>query len=121
MKREKLTDNFYRDEFTCKCGCGLVAINLYLVECLQKIRDDLLLPMTIVSGYRCPPWNKHEGGDRYSRHKLGLAADIWIVRPPSELAELIEIIFQHEPIGLGIGENFVHFDVLRARNKRWVY
>jgi hypothetical protein len=35
------------------------------------------------------------------------------------LGEALEEIFAGVPIGLGIYEKFVHFDVLRAKDKRW--
>lgn len=123
MKREKLSTNFYRDEFACKCGCGKVAINLYLVECLQRIRNRFNVPITITSGYRCPAHNKVVGGSKSSRHMLGLAADIrvgksLISREPTRVKLEILGMF-NEPIGLGTYDTFVHFDVLRAKDKRW--
>ena len=124
MKREKLSDNFYRDEFACKCGCGRAAINLYLVECLQRVRDIVDVPIIINSGYRCPAHNKAIKGSQQSRHMLGLAADIRAHSEyyPDEIATVIEkyiLEITDGFIGLGVYETFVHFDVLRAKDKRW--
>jgi len=118
MKRE-LTKNFTLDEFRCKC-CGEARINLYLVERLQMLRVVVGQPIIVNSGYRCPAHNKAVRGSRGSRHLLGLAADIRVVGlRPNMLGAAIDGLMFNEPIGLGIYDTFVHFDVLRAKDKRW--
>ena len=67
---------FRKDEFTCKCGCGLNNINMNLVQILDEIRAYFNTPVNVSSGCRCKKHNKNVGGDYNSRHLLGKAADI---------------------------------------------
>lgn len=48
-----------------------------LAERLQIVRDVLLVPVYIPSGYRCEALNKAVGGSYTSQHQLCLAADIY--------------------------------------------
>lgn len=48
---------------------------IYLITCLQSIRDVLGCPMIINSGYRCKAVNDAVGGSKTSAHMKGLAAD----------------------------------------------
>jgi uncharacterized protein YcbK (DUF882 family) len=71
-----LRKNFSRSEFTCDhCG-ALRGPTPALLDMLQRMRDIVGRPMTIVSGYRCPHWNQHVGGIPQSEHLLGNAADV---------------------------------------------
>ena len=58
----KLTKNFNREEFDCKCGCEMPSSVFYEVELLaeelQVIRDHFKAPIQINSAYRCPSHNK---------------------------------------------------------------
>lgn len=67
---------FVKDEFTCKCGCGLNNINLNLVKILDEIRERLGCPVIVTSGTRCARHNKEVQGVADSRHVRGKAADI---------------------------------------------
>lgn len=42
---------------------------------MQRIRDELGVPVQITSGYRAPAVNRAVGGAASSQHQLGLAAD----------------------------------------------
>lgn len=46
-----------------------------LVPGMQRIRDELGVPVQITSGYRAPAVNRAVGGSASSQHQLGLAAD----------------------------------------------
>jgi hypothetical protein len=41
-KREQLSKNFFRDEFSCKCNCGSDRIDSPLIIKFQALRDDNL-------------------------------------------------------------------------------
>lgn len=69
---------FKKEEFTCKCGCGLNNIDLKLVKILDEIRGHFGKPMTVTCGCRCTSYNKKVGGIANSKHLRGKAADIWI-------------------------------------------
>lgn len=70
---------FKKEEFTCKCGCGLNNIDLKLVKILDELRTYFNKPIRVSSGCRCKSHNKAVGGVNNSRHILGKAADIVLV------------------------------------------
>ena len=67
---------FKREEFTCKCGCGTNKTVSKLVETLDVIRAKVGVPVTVISGTRCPKHNASVGGVANSAHTTGEAADI---------------------------------------------
>ena len=108
---------FKRDEFRCKCGgkyCnGFPAEpKEQLVRIADQLRKNLGVPITIVSGLRCPTWNQIQGGVANSQHMYGEAADIYAAgySQAQVEAELDRIggVRYHYPID---GSNNVHFDV----------
>lgn len=113
---EKLTKNFNREEFKCRCGCGLMAINPAIVQRLQVIRDIVGLPIRILSGYRCPKHNKEVEGAAHSLHMMGNAIDFRIENySMADLAKVLERwsggfhFYRHE--------NFIHIDI--GFERRW--
>jgi uncharacterized protein YcbK (DUF882 family) len=83
------------------------------LEALRSIRGK---PITIVSGYRCPPHNKAIGGASNSQHMYAAAADI-----PSGLATLEEAR-RCGFTGVGTkGSWVVHVDVRDGGFTHWVY
>lgn len=75
--------HFKKEEFTCKCGCGMNNIDLNLVKILDEIREYFGQPVVVSSGCRCKNHNAKVGGVQGSRHVQGKAADI-IVRNVSK-------------------------------------
>lgn len=109
-KSDKLTKNFYRSEFACKCGCGEDTISLTLVNQLQRARDLLGVPMIITSGCRCEKWNEKEGGSSTSAHLDGSASDISVESSENRyllVCALLNAGFQR----IGMGEGFLHVDI----------
>lgn len=109
--------HFTREEFRCKCGgkyCnGFPAEpKEQLVRIADQLRKNLGVPITIVSGLRCPTWNSLQGGVENSQHMYGEAADIYAAgcSQAQVEAELDKIggIRYHYPIK---GSSNVHFDV----------
>ena len=108
---------FDRSEFKCKCGGKYC--NGYpaepderMVRIANRLRKNLGVPITIVSGLRCKTWNAIQGGVANSQHMYGEAADIY-ARGVSQYrveAELDKIggVRYHYPIK---GSSNVHFDV----------
>lgn len=82
----KLTKNFTLEEFLCKCprckgklpSKKIIANITELALEIQKLRDTVNTPITIISGVRCPAHNKEVGGVSNSVHMTGSAADIII-------------------------------------------
>lgn len=71
--------HFKKEEFACKCGCGLNRIDLRLVQVLEQIRTHFGdKPIIVTSGCRCSKHNKNVGGVQGSRHVLGKASDIYV-------------------------------------------
>lgn len=68
--------HFKKEEFTCKCGCGMNNIDLKLVKILDEIREYFGQAVIISSGCRCKNHNTKVGGVQGSRHVQGKAADI---------------------------------------------
>ena len=125
----KLTKNFSKSEFECKCGCVMpdnVLENVKkLAEQLQIIRDYVQEPIIINSAYRCLRHNKMIGSNDRSQHPKGKAADIVILGfTPDETASVIENMLTNETLpsfyigGLGRYNTFTHVDI-RDNYARW--
>lgn len=71
-----LTANFRVREFACKDGSDTIFISDRLPWACQYIRTRTGKPLTINSAYRTDSHNKAVGGEAFSRHLYGLAADI---------------------------------------------
>lgn len=108
---------FDREEFRCKCGgkyCnGFPAEpKEQMVRIANQLRKNLGVPVSIISGLRCPRWNEIQGGVANSQHMYGEAADIWAKGKSQAVveAELDRIggVRYHYPID---GSNNVHFDI----------
>lgn len=110
-------EHFTREEFRCKCGgkyCqGFPAEpKEALVRIADQLRKNLGVPVRVVSGLRCPTWNRLQGGVENSQHMYGEAADIYATgcSQAQVEAELDRIggIRYHYPIA---GSSNVHFDI----------
>lgn len=122
----KLTKNFNREEFDCKNG--VVIPEKYhknlrmLAENLQVLRNYLGEPVSIISGYRTPAYNKKIGGVAYSKHLSASAADITVKsKTPQQLAGIIEMLIKDGHMrqgGIGVYPGFVHYDI-RGFRARW--
>lgn len=129
MKKEKLTENFYRHEFACqgKNCCGNSSpISLKFVECLQRLHDVVSnrlgkkASLVINSGFRCNKHNASIGGAPDSRHTFGDAAD---VRTPIELTDeeffhCAEQVPEFKNGGIGRYKGRLHLDT-RGEKARW--
>jgi|TARA_R110000851_G_scaffold107510_1_gene227786 uncharacterized protein YcbK (DUF882 family) len=122
----KLTKNFSKSEFECKCGCDMpqnVLENIKtLAEQLQRVRGKLSKPIKINSAYRCENHNTTIGGSKNSQHKLGLASDIVIkgMTPNSAFSFLNKLMALNiiNLGGLGQYNTFTHID-FRGFVARW--
>ena len=124
----KLTNNFSKSEFDCKCGCDMpqhIFENVKkLASQLQVIRNVIGQPIDINSGYRCPEHNSKPsvGGSKTSQHIQGKASDI-VVKDvnPDDVVHLVEQLIDAGEINIGaIGRynNFTHVDI-RDNKARW--
>lgn len=111
----QVTPNFNEMEFRCR-HCGMVKLHPALPAMLQRLRDRLGRPVSIISGYRCPTHNRNVGGMPNSQHLLGTAADIVVQGVTSSLVAQVadELGFG----GVGTYSSFTHVDV-RPTRARW--
>jgi uncharacterized protein YcbK (DUF882 family) len=122
----KLSEHFYRYEFTCHCGNSHPHyISKVLIDKLEQLRAALgNKKMTVNSGYRCFPYNnsKAVGSNSASQHPVGTAADIYV-----EGMDPLDVADAADYIGFGgIGrypsnsrrKGFTHVDV-REGYARW--
>ena len=122
----KLSKNFSKSEFECRCGCEMpkeVLNNVQkLANQLQIIRNKVNVPITINSAYRCPKHNSIIGGSKSSQHLQGKASDIVIEGYSNDdVADLIEELIASGDIlqgGLGRYNTFTHYDI-RKTKARW--
>ena len=115
--------NFEPREFQCKC-CGTIGnehIARHLAWTLQRVRN-IVGPMKINSGYRCPKHNKTVGGVKNSQHVMSTAVDLVASEVnPNKLQETMLGLMEHGNIpngGLGRYDSFTHYDI-RLTPARW--
>lgn len=116
--RDKLSTNFWRHEFACRCGCGFDTVDVRLLEILEAVRQHFDARVDINSGCRCVPHNLRESQSPRSQHLYGRAADIVVDGVPADLvADYLEKTFGDE-IGLGRYLGRTHVDS-RGYAARW--
>ena len=86
---------FTPDEMRCKCGGKYCdgfphEIQPLLMQILDRARRWSGNPIQIISGLRCPEWNRIQKGVSNSQHQYGEAADVYFygVSPNAALAWL---------------------------------
>ena len=115
---KKLSANFRVKEFACTDGTDPIFIDTELVNVLQKIRAHFGKSVTITSAYRTPGKNKAVGGQAYSQHLYGKAADIKVSGvSPKKVAAYAEKLLPNKG-GIGTYGSFTHVDT-RATKARW--
>lgn len=115
----KVSTNFSRKEFACKCGCGFSTVDVELISVIQDVRTHFEEPTIINSGCRCEYHNKIVGGADNSKHKEGIAADIRVNGvPEKELYTYLDDKYPHK-YGIGLYKGRVHIDIRPIRS-RWI-
>ena len=113
-----LSTNFKVKEFKCQDGSDVILIAPDLVTVLQKIRTHFGRPVKLNSAYRTPSHNKKVGGETFSQHQYGTAADIVVTGvAPKKVAAYVETLMPKSG-GIGIYSNFTHLDC-RSKKARW--
>jgi uncharacterized protein YcbK (DUF882 family) len=113
----KISDHFTREEFMCKCGCGLCNVSSTLLSLLDSARNEADMPFTVTSGCRCLKHNKDVGGVSDSAHvttneqqceaadiECDGSRDMFVI-----VSALIKVGFKR--IGINFNKMFVHCDV----------
>lgn len=115
---KKLSTNFKVKEFACTDGTDPIFIDSELVTVLQNIRTHFGRAVAITSAYRTPTKNKAVGGETYSQHLYGKAADIKVKGiAPKTVAAYAEKLLPKRG-GIGIYSTFTHID-MRSAKARW--
>jgi len=115
---------FNPDEFRCSC-CKRLEISSDLVDLLQAARN-VLGPLQINSGYRCPDHNnKVSKTGEAGPHTTAYAVDIHVSN--SQHRKKLISYFANKVSGLGIAKTFIHIDLLDqdsgfdVRPNCWLY
>lgn len=78
-KATQLSPHFNSTEFMCKCGCKRMKVDDRLISMLENIFDKAnAKSIIVVSGYRCPSYDKKIGGFA-GKHSEGKAADVQVI------------------------------------------
>lgn len=112
-----ISKNFSRHEFACHGGCGFDTVDVELIMLAEEVRKiNGNKPIMPNSGCRCQRHNKDIGGNKYSMHLTGKAADMPVDNPRMVFDELCR---RHpDRYGFGLYETFVHIDS-RSDRARW--
>lgn len=110
-----LSEHFSSFEFVCSCprclGRERGRPTTRLLATLEAIRGLFGQPISITSGYRCPPHNAEVGGVFPSEHtledELTDAADIVCLGDRARY-DLLKILITLKVQRIGIGKNFIH-------------
>ncbi len=120
-----VTLHYAWDEMRCNDGTPVPdkyrANAIELCRRLEWIRARWGRPVTILSGYRTPAWNKKVGGAKNSEHLRAAAADIVVAGVEAgEVYDAIHWMIHAGKLadgGLGRYEQWTHVDIGPAR--RW--
>lgn len=113
---DKISANFSRHEFACKCGCGFDTVDTELIMLCNMVRFVNKGPVVVLSGCRCPAHNATKGGAENSQHLIGRAADLR-VDDPDTVYEFLDRTFP-DKYGFGRYPWGVHVDS-RKEKARW--
>lgn len=135
--RQRISKNFFLDEFLCKCANNCiysmpeiapdVLLSQVFLDKLQMIRDDIGKPFRINSGARCIHYNEEIGGAKLSAHLVTAlkpceAADISTVGwSGAARYKFLRSALKHNMWGFGIAKNFIHIDSKKSRKSIWSY
>ena len=114
-----VSEHFKRSEFACKDQCGFEAVDVELINILEKVRKNFgSIAINITNACRCLEHNKDVGSKDTSQHIKGMAVDFWIKGiNPESIAMYLEQLLPDRG-GIGIYDDFVHCDV-RSTRARW--
>lgn len=116
-KDYKLTPNLTLGEFQSKDATDIVFVHPALLLGFQALREEIDVPLRVLSGYRSAEHNAVIGGSVESRHLHGMAIDLTPIVKDSLIDETLaqmHIIAKELEFG-GIkwyqSQRFLHVDV----------
>ena len=132
MKRVKLTDNFYLDEFVCpeiysaRGGQSIHLLDMRIIMAVQYLREQIGKPIKINDWWSGGHYHESglrefttKTGARLSQHKFGRAVDIKVSgMTPREVYEVVmqneEYLIEHQLIttieSLASTPSWLHID-----------
>lgn len=102
--------HFKKEEFTCKCGCGLNNMEFQVIEMLDEARELANIPFKINRGCSCAKHNKEVGGIEKSSHLYGLAVDISALNDKDRYM-IVGALFIVGFRRILIYDSFIHVDI----------
>jgi len=121
--------HFTKEEFACKCGCGISNPKKSFVERLDRAREHAMIPFHVVSGSRCAEHNasRDVGGVDSSAHlasedRESTAVDLGIWDSRTRF-DIIDALRSAGFTRLGVAKTFVHVDMDLSKDPRvlWPY
>jgi len=114
-----IAPNFSYIELKCPC-CGVCHMDLDCLMALQALRNEIGIPLSVNSGFRCAVHNEKVGGKPNSYHLIGKAVDInTTIIPAEKLHTFMRNVYELFR-GVGIARTFTHMDI-RENLTHWVY
>jgi zinc D-Ala-D-Ala carboxypeptidase len=107
MNWDKYHPFFKPQEFTCKCGCGLLLHEEEHMDLLLKLRKTMNIPLVINSGTRCRLHNDRSGGVPSSDHLVGNGTDIKCLDPRTR-RRMVKALLDLDCPRILIHKSFVH-------------
>ncbi len=114
----KLSEHFSREEFSCKCGCGLDTVDVALLPILEDLRTHFGHPIIITSGCRCWLKNHSVGGSDQSQHIIGRAVDLKMTSISAEIVADYLLFKYPDSYGIGRYDTWTHIDTRNVK-ARW--
>ena len=127
MEKIQLSENLWRHEFECSCGCGFDTVDIGLVALIQDVCDHFKCRVDLTSGARCFEYNRlpvdrgGPGSNDRSQHPLGRAGDCRF-RDVSASDVYNYLCVTHAGrygFGLYVDDDFVHIDCRNGPAARW--
>ena len=114
--------SYEQDNLACPC-CGDKGMVVSFLENMDKLREDMCIPLIVSSGYRCRRYNEQKG--YIQTHASGKAIDILITNPDAH--RMTRIAFEMGFLGIGWqqkgqrNKRFIHLDKARTTPVIWSY
>ena len=114
MKNFKISHNFSRKDFSCKCGkCqNEFRISLTIVGIVEHLKGKFKKRVNILQGYICEEQAKELYGNNKDYHHFGKAVDISITDVPiKDIFKEVESMEEITGIGFSPADNYIHIDI----------
>lgn len=119
--------HFSKKELCCP-HCDMCGIDDGFMQILEKIREEIDIPLFVTSAYRCPEYNSIiSTTGPAGPHTTGKAVDIMI--SGASAYNLIRLGLEFNIVGIGVNQKgsfakrFVHLDMIESnlRPRFWSY